>query len=109
MEELKQQGHPNVFIGGGTTQEEVGTRGAKTLANMACADIGFSIDDAYSQHCGALIASILKNSTLEDDYKFYIVHKFISDENKAKLEELKKIRNFEILELYICSSSIFFL
>lgn len=44
MEELKKQGHPNVFIGGGTTQEEVGTRGAITLGNMAHADIGFSID-----------------------------------------------------------------
>ena len=44
MEELKQMDHPNIFIGGGSTQEEVGTRGAKTLGHMACADIAFSID-----------------------------------------------------------------
>ena len=44
MEELKKTEHPNIFIGGGTTQEEVGTRGAKTLGYLANADIGFSID-----------------------------------------------------------------
>lgn len=64
-------------------------------------NIGFSIDDNYSQHCGTLIASILKSSISEDSYKFYIVHKFISDENKAKFEELKKIKNFEIEYLKI--------
>ncbi len=44
MENLKKEGHPNIFIGGGSTQEEVGTRGAKTLGNMAKPDIAFSID-----------------------------------------------------------------
>ncbi len=44
MENLKEQGHPNTFIGGGSTQEEVGTRGAKTLGYKSKADIGFSID-----------------------------------------------------------------
>ena len=44
MEELKKSGHPNTFIGGGSVQEEVGTRGAKTLGYMSHADIGFSID-----------------------------------------------------------------
>lgn len=44
MENLKQEGHPNTFIGGGSAQEEVGTRGAKTLGYLANADIGFSID-----------------------------------------------------------------
>ena len=44
MEKLKNEGHPNTFIGGGTVQEEVGTRGAKTLGYMSHADIGFSID-----------------------------------------------------------------
>lgn len=44
MEILKKEGHPNTFIGGGSVQEEVGTRGAKTLGYLSCADIGFSID-----------------------------------------------------------------
>lgn len=44
MERLKKEGHPNTYIGGGSVQEEVGTRGAKTLGYMAEADIGFSVD-----------------------------------------------------------------
>ncbi|MBQ6680099.1 MAG: M20/M25/M40 family metallo-hydrolase [Lachnospiraceae bacterium] len=44
MERLKKEGHPNTFIGGGSVQEEVGTRGAKTLGYLAEAEIGFSID-----------------------------------------------------------------
>ena len=44
MENLKKEGHPNTFIGGGSAQEEVGTRGAKTLGYMARADIAFSVD-----------------------------------------------------------------
>ncbi|MBR2552408.1 MAG: M42 family metallopeptidase [Clostridiales bacterium] len=44
MEDLKKTGHPNIFIGGGTVQEEVGTRGAATLAEMVRPDIAFSLD-----------------------------------------------------------------
>ncbi len=44
MENLKKDGHPNTFIGGGSVQEEVGCRGAKTLGYKAEADIAFSID-----------------------------------------------------------------
>ncbi len=44
MQNLKEQGHPNTFIGGGSTQEEVGLRGANTLGYLSHADIGFSID-----------------------------------------------------------------
>ena len=55
MENIKKEGHPNIFIGGGSTQEEVGTRGAKTLGNLAKADIAFSIDigPADDMHGGA--------------------------------------------------------
>ena len=35
-------------------------------------NIGFSIDDNYCQHCGALIASILKNASEQDTYKFLL-------------------------------------
>jgi len=44
MENLKKEGHENIFIGGGSTQEEVGCRGAITLGKMSKAEIGFSID-----------------------------------------------------------------
>ena len=44
MENLKKSGHPNIFVGGGSVQEEVGTRGAVTMADKVGADIAFSID-----------------------------------------------------------------
>ena len=44
MENLKKTGHRNIFIGAGTVQEEVGTRGAATLAEAVKPDIAFSVD-----------------------------------------------------------------
>lgn len=46
MQAVKASGHPNIFLGGGSVQEEVGTRGARTLGYMARPDIAFSIDIA---------------------------------------------------------------
>lgn len=59
-------------------------------------NIGFGVNDGYVQHLGVLMTSILYNSSLEDDYTFYIVSDYISDENKAKFEELKNLRPFEL-------------
>ena len=46
VDALRQIGddHPNVIYGGATVQEEVGLRGAMTLANMVRPDIGISLD-----------------------------------------------------------------
>ena len=44
MENIKKEGHDNIYIGGGSVQEEVGTRGATTLGYKADPDIAFSID-----------------------------------------------------------------
>ena len=44
LEELKGQRHPNTVIGVGTVQEEVGTRGAKTVAATADPDIALVLE-----------------------------------------------------------------
>ena len=59
-------------------------------------NIAFCSSDAFSQHCGVTLASVLKNSSPKDDYKIFIINKSYSDENKAKFEELKKIRDFDL-------------
>jgi putative aminopeptidase FrvX len=44
LNELKGQSHPNVVFSGATVQEEVGLRGAQTLANTINPDFAFAID-----------------------------------------------------------------
>lgn len=44
LEELKDQPHPNVVYAGGNVQEEVGLRGAVTMANTVEPDIAFALD-----------------------------------------------------------------
>ena len=44
MENLKKDGHDNIFVAGGSVQEEVGTRGAVTLGNLVKPAVAFSID-----------------------------------------------------------------
>jgi putative aminopeptidase FrvX len=48
LEELKDQKHPNTVIGCGTVQEEVGTRGAKTVAATADPDVALVLEVAIS-------------------------------------------------------------
>ncbi|UFJ39085.1 M42 family metallopeptidase [Brevibacillus humidisoli] len=44
MERLRQEDHPNTVYAGATVQEEVGLRGAQTLANTIAPDIAFALD-----------------------------------------------------------------
>lgn len=64
-------------------------------------NIGLSFNDSYSQHAGTLIASILSSASTEDNYKFFIVTDYISEENKSKIENLKNIKNFDIKYLNV--------
>jgi len=48
LEELKKKGHPNTVIGCGTVQEEVGTRGAKTVAATADPDVAIVLESGIS-------------------------------------------------------------
>ena len=48
LEELNGKKHPNTVIGVGTVQEEVGTRGAKTVAATADPDVAFILEVGIS-------------------------------------------------------------
>ncbi len=59
-------------------------------------NICFSSDNNYVQHLAVAITSILKNSSEEDNYNFFIMDGGITQKNKNKIEELKKIKDFNI-------------
>jgi len=59
-------------------------------------NVCFGFDNDYSQHCAAVIASILYNSNKDDTYVFHIISDYISDENKEKFYLLKKIKDCSI-------------
>lgn len=44
LKRLQKENHPNVVFSGATVMEEVGTRGAATLANVVKPDISFAVD-----------------------------------------------------------------
>jgi putative aminopeptidase FrvX len=44
LKRLKGVKHPNTVLGGGTVQEEVGLRGAQTIAHLGDPDVCFSVD-----------------------------------------------------------------
>jgi Lipopolysaccharide biosynthesis proteins, LPS:glycosyltransferases len=60
-------------------------------------NIAFGFDDNFASHCGAAVASVLVNHkvTSEEDKIHFFFLGNISDENKARLRELKKIQDFE--------------
>ena len=43
LKQLQDVDHPNIVYAAGSTQEEVGLRGAKTLANLIKPDIAFAL------------------------------------------------------------------
>ncbi len=55
-------------------------------------NICVACDDNYAQYAGVTIASVLANADMSDDLTFYILDGGISDENKAKLLSLSKIK-----------------
>ena len=59
-------------------------------------DIIFSTDNKYVPHCATAIASILLNCKSDVNFRFHIFDGNISLKNKSKLNNLKKIRDFEI-------------
>jgi lipopolysaccharide biosynthesis glycosyltransferase len=59
-------------------------------------NICFSTGDDYAPHTAAAMVSVLRHT--EGDINFHILHE-LSEENIAKLQELKKIRDFS-LNLY---------
>ncbi len=49
MEKLKKAKHPNTVLGGATVQEEVGLRGAQTIAHLANPDVCIIVDTGIAQ------------------------------------------------------------
>ena len=59
-------------------------------------NIGFVIDNNYCKYTAVVIASILKSGK-DNEYAFHIIHDgSISQYNKDKINELKKIKDFSI-------------
>ncbi len=59
-------------------------------------NICISADNNYIKHASVLIASVLHNAAISDELHFYILENKISDDSKAKIYQLKKIKNAEI-------------
>ena len=60
----------------------------------ACAEkmnIVFTSDEKFGQHTCVTMASILKNSAPDDEFAFYIVDRGINQNDKQKIENLKKL------------------
>ena len=57
--------------------------------------IFFTIDNKYAPYVSTAISSIIENSSKEYDYKIFIIHEELTNENKVKLSGLQK-EGFEI-------------
>lgn len=66
---------------------------------MQSLKIAFASDENYVMSLGCTITSILKNAGPDEDFTFFLLDGGISDASKEKLEQLKKIRNFELVFL----------
>jgi len=58
--------------------------------------ICFCSDNNYAQHLAVALVSVLKNSGKTDEFSFFVLDAGITDENKNKISELKKIKDFQI-------------
>ncbi|MBR6162795.1 hypothetical protein IKQ26_02725 [bacterium] len=59
-------------------------------------NICFSADNNYMEQLGVSLVSILKNSLEDEDFNFYVLNSGIDEENRKKIEDLKKIKDFNI-------------
>ena len=53
-------------------------------------NVCLACDDNYSKYAGVVIASVLANSAQDDDLHFYILDGGIKEENKTKINKMKK-------------------
>lgn len=68
---------------------------------MSTINICFATDNAYATHCAVAIASVLVNSSLDDDYNIYVIDGGISKENKNIISKLENLRRCKIKFLSI--------
>ncbi len=63
---------------------------------MPVYDICFSADDNYSEQLAVAITSIIKNSSNDEIFNFYILDGDISEYNLSRLNDLKRFKDFNI-------------
>ena len=63
---------------------------------MTKINVCLACDNNYSKYAGVVIASALASSAPSDNLHFYILDGGIEEENKAKINELKSIKDCEI-------------
>lgn len=63
---------------------------------MSTINVCVACDNNYAKYAGVVIASALANSANGDELHFYILDGGIEDENKAKINELKSIKDCQI-------------
>ncbi len=59
-------------------------------------NICYSLDSAYAEQLAVSVASILKNADVDDNINFYILDGGLTEKDKAEIESLKNIKNFNI-------------
>lgn len=64
--------------------------------------VAMATDDNYAHHLAVVIASILKNLSLERELCLYVLHDAISNGTKEKIQSLTSIRPFEINFIDVC-------
>ena len=67
-------------------------------------NICLACDNNYAVHAGVVIASILVNANIDDKHTFFILDGGIEESQKAKLLELKRIKDCDILFVNINDS-----
>lgn len=73
---------------------------------MDTINIAFNINDKYVPYWGVCLASLLLNTTKEDKIHVILLGPSISEENKRKIESLKKLKYFTLEYHQINSSAI---
>lgn len=68
----------------------------KYVQSYTAIEIAFITNNDYAPHLGASMASILKNSAIDEKFNFYILESNLSDENKDNFKKLKKIKGFNL-------------
>ena len=63
---------------------------------MSNINVCLACDDNYAKYAGVVIASTLNSAYDSDNLHFYILDGGITEDNKSKILELKKIKNCEI-------------
>lgn len=64
-------------------------------------NIFFTINDAYAKYLAVTMTSILHNASQQENIHFFVMDGGISADNKRRLDELKKIKNFTISYLIV--------